>query len=83
MNGLHCFMRATLVSPLGPESEIWVNVSQVTSIMQDTSGGSHVLMGGTNTSLQVKETPTEMMSTATYLTPGTKKTEPVYFGEEN
>lgn len=83
MNGLHCFMRATLVSPIGPETEIWVNVSKVTSIMQDANGGSHVLMGDNSTSLQVKELPTEMMSTATYLTPGTKESEPIYFGEEN
>ena len=83
MNGLHCFVRATLVSPIGPETEIWLNVSKVTSMMRDADGGSHVLMGDTNTSLTVRETPAEIMETAAYLTPSVQEAMPIYFGEEN
>ena len=83
MSALHCFMRATLVNPIGPEVEIWLNVSKVTSMMKDSDGGSHILMEDNSASLTVRESPTEIMETATYLTPATQETKPIYFGEEN
>jgi hypothetical protein len=83
MSALHCFVRATLASPIGPDTEIWLNVSEVTSIMKDSDGGSHVLMGANSTSLHMRETPTEIMETAAYLTPSVQEAAPIYFGEEN
>jgi len=84
MSTLHCFMKGTLSNPIGPETEVWVNVLKVNSIMADSDGGSHVLLGDNTTSLRVHESPTELMSTATYLTPATQTNAPIYFGgEEN
>jgi hypothetical protein len=52
-------------------------------MMRDSNGGSHVLMGHNSESLHVRETPTEIMETAAYLTPSEEETAPIYFGEEN
>ena len=84
MSTLHCFVRGTLTNPEGPETEVWVNIIKVNSIMADADGGSHVLLGDSSTSLHLHESPVELMDTATYLTPATQTTAPIYFGgEEN
>ena len=84
MSTLHCFVRGTLTNENGPETDVWVNVIKINSIMADADGGSHVLLGDSSTSLHVHESPADLLSTATYLTPATQTTAPIYFGgEEN
>ena len=84
MSTLHCFVRGTLTNANdGPETEVWLNVIKVNSIMADADGGSHILLGDSSTSLHVHESPADLLSTATYLTPATQATTPIYFGQEN
>ena len=82
MNTQHAFFKATLNNPAGPETEIWINVSMVTSIMVDAENGTHIYIGNSNTSIHVHESPEDVMKTVRYLSQSEQEHEPIYFGDE-